>query len=85
MKFQNMAIQYLALAGLLIITAGWFSQYLSMKKGKKKVNKLFPTLNVFGSFILLLDAFQSGAIEIAIGNVLTLIGAALVFFAIKTK
>lgn len=85
MPSKTMEIQYLSVSGLLIITAGWIAQYLSMNKGKKEVNKLFPTLNVFGSFILMLGAFQSGAIEIAIGNILTLIGAALVFFAVTKK
>lgn len=74
-----MATQYLAFAGLLIIAAGWISQYLSMKKGKKEINKMFPMLNILGILILILDALQTGAIEIAIGNILTIIGAGIVF------
>ncbi len=80
-----MEIQYLSISGLLLITAGWCAQYLSMKKGRKEINKTFPILNIFGALILILGAFQSGAIDIALGNILTLIGAALVLMAIKNK
>ncbi len=80
-----MAIHYLSVFGLVLITAGWCTQYLSMKKGKKDVVKTLPVFNIVGISFLIVEAFQGGATDIVIGNALTLTGAALVFLAIKDK
>lgn len=85
MELKPMEIQYLSVLGLVLIAAGWGMQYLSLRKGKKEVVKMLPALNIIGAVILIIGAYQGGAMDIVAGNALTIAGALLVFLAIKEK
>ena len=80
-----MEIQYLSVLGLIVIAAGWGMQYLSLVKGKKEIVKELPGLNMVGVVLLIISAYQGELMDLVAGNALTLIGGALVFFAIKSK
>lgn len=72
-------MQYLSVAGLLVISAAWLMQYFHMKKGNQGIVGNFVLANCLGIFMLVLDAFSSGAYEIAVANVLVLLCSLLVF------
>ncbi|VVC04421.1 Uncharacterised protein [Candidatus Bilamarchaeum dharawalense] len=80
-----MDIKYLSVLGLVLITLGWFVQYLSISKGKKEIVKMFPALNALGILLLIIDSYIGGALDIVFGNVLTLLGALIVFISIRKK
>jgi hypothetical protein len=80
-----MEIQYLSVFGLVFIALGWLMQYLSMSKGNGGIVREFPALNAIGSALLIISSYQGGAMDIMAGNVLTFIGALLVFTAVRRK
>jgi hypothetical protein len=76
-------LEYLTLIGLLFIAAGWMAQYLAQYKGKREIVPLLPLLNVIGIFLLVIGAYLSNAMEVLVGNVITLICSALVLLTLK--
>jgi hypothetical protein len=76
-------LQYISLIGLLFIAAGWMAQYLSLSKGKKEIVQLLPALNILGIGILVVGAYLSNAVEVLVGNIITLLSTILVFIAFK--
>ena len=76
-------VQYITIIGLLLIAGGWIAQYLSQSKGNKEIVQLLPMLNVLGIGLLVIDAYMGNAYDILAGNVITFLGAVLVFVTLK--
>jgi len=77
-------MSYMTIAGLLLITAGWATQYFAMKGKQQAIQKNFVLVNCLGILVLVLDGFNAGAMtDAAIGNVLTLVASAAVYLKIK--
>jgi len=77
-------MSYMTIAGLLLITAGWATQYFAMKGKDRSIQKNFVLVNCLGILILVLDGFNGGALtDAAMGNVLTLVASAAVLLKLK--
>jgi hypothetical protein len=74
---------YLTIIGLLFIAAGWIAQYLAQSKGKMEVVQFLPLLNVIGIFLLIISAYLNNAMDVLVGNVITLICSTLVLLTLK--
>ena len=72
---------YLSLAGLTLIAFGWFYQFSSLASKRRELQPLLPLSSAFGIALLVLDALWSNMMDVAVFNVLTFIGASLVFMA----
>ncbi|MFA5049476.1 MAG: hypothetical protein WC501_00550 [Candidatus Micrarchaeia archaeon] len=74
---------YISLMGLVLIAIGWLIQFFYMRDGKRKISNSFIIINCIGIIILIINAYLSGAYEIAFGNVLTFAAAFAVLYKIK--
>jgi len=78
-----MEIHYVSLLGLVLIAISWMIQFSKMSEektlqGGSKVSRAFVGVNCFGILLLAFDSFSTGALDIALGNVLALTAALLV-------
>jgi len=76
-------MSYMTIAGLLLIAAGWATQYYAMKGKDKSIQKNFVLVNCLGILILVLEGFNTGITDTVIGNVLTLAASAAVLLKLK--
>jgi hypothetical protein len=67
----------MTIIGLLIIALAWFYQLGNL--AKKQIQPIFVGLYCLGVLILIIDGFLGGARLVALGNIITLTPAALVF------
>jgi hypothetical protein len=66
-----------SLIGLFVIIAAWIVEFFLMGK-KKKMNPIFIGVYIIGVGILVYDGFTSGAVELAIANLISLVVAGIV-------
>jgi hypothetical protein len=66
-----------SLIGLFVIIAAWIVEFFLMGK-KKKMNPIFIGVYILGVGILVYDGFTSGAVELAIANLISLVVAGIV-------
>lgn len=59
----------LSLIGLAVIIVAWISEFFLMGK-RKKISPIFIGVYVLGVGILVYDGFTSGAIELAVANLI---------------
>ncbi|MDD5337513.1 MAG: hypothetical protein PHS02_03450 [Candidatus ainarchaeum sp.] len=78
-----MEVAYLSFVGLVLIALGWVLQFLHLSKGKKEIIKALPAVGAVGIALLVINSYLSGAMDIFVGNLLTLIGSLLVLWKIK--
>lgn len=74
---------YMTIAGLLLIAAGWATQYFAMKGKEKAIQKNFVIVNCLGILLLVLDGFNTGSLDLAAGNLLVFVTSAMVLSKIK--
>ncbi|MEK7543202.1 MAG: hypothetical protein AAB503_02775 [Patescibacteria group bacterium] len=67
--------------GLIIIFFGWMYQLFRLKRSKA-LSPVFVVIYIIGVIMLIADGLQSGLIELAGLNTLTLAAALAVFLAI---
>jgi hypothetical protein len=72
----------MTILGLVIIALAWFYQLVSFSK-KKHIQPLFVGVYCLGVVFLIIDGFLSGATVIALGNIVTLVPAALIFLKLS--
>ncbi|MGI5826408.1 MAG: hypothetical protein ACOX50_03275 [Patescibacteria group bacterium] len=72
----------MAILGLLIISLAWFYQLFFPKK---QIQPIFVGVYSLGVVFLIIDGFLSGAMTIAIFNILTLAPAVLLFLKLRAK
>ncbi len=72
----------ISILGLVLIIAGWFIQFSRMKKSKE-IRKEFVITYAIGVLLLVIDGFRSGIPTLALLNLVSLVGAALVLGKIK--
>jgi hypothetical protein len=66
-----------SLIGLFVVIAAWIVEFFLMGK-KKKMNPIFIGVYILGVGILVYDGFTSGAVELAIANLISLVVAGIV-------
>ncbi len=67
----------LSLIGLGVIVAAWVLEFFLMGK-RKKISPIFIGTYIIGVGVLIYDGFTSGAIEIAVANLVSLAVAGIV-------
>jgi hypothetical protein len=72
----------MAILSLVIISLAWFYQLFS---SKKQIQPVFVGAYALGVAFLIIDGFLSGAMSIAIFNILTLAPAVLLFLKLRAK
>lgn len=66
-----------SLIGLFVIVAAWVVEFFLMGK-RKKISPIFIGVYIIGAGILVYDGFTTGAIELAVANLISLAIAGIV-------
>ncbi len=66
-----------SLIGLFVVIAAWIVEFFLMGK-KKKMSPIFIGVYILGVGVLVYDGFTSGAVELAIANLISLVVAGIV-------
>ena len=71
--------------GLGLISLAWLIQLIFILKGKLAVNSIFVGVYIAGVAFLVVDGFGSGLTSLAWANLVSLVLAGSVFFALMKK
>ena len=75
----------MSILGLSVISLGWLIQLVLVSQGKLSLSSAFVGVYAIGVALLIVDGFSSGLNSLALANLISLILAAAVFFALKKK
>jgi len=73
----------MAILGLSVISLGWLIQLVLISQGKQSVSPIFVGTYIVGVALLIVDGFSSGLNNLALANLVSLVLAVAVFFALK--
>ncbi|MEI7719369.1 MAG: hypothetical protein WCI72_05855 [archaeon] len=73
-----------SIIGLSLVIIAWLVQLLTMDK-TKRVNRYFVIIYALGVLILVYDGFNTGLINLAIANLISLVVSILVLIRVMKK
>ena len=75
----------MAILGLSLISLAWLIQLVLISQGKLSLSSTFVGVYVIGVALLIVDGFSTGLNSLALANLISMILAAAVFFALKKR
>jgi hypothetical protein len=75
----------MTILGLSLISLAWLIQLVLISQGKQLVSPIFVGTYIVGVALLIADGFNSGLNDLALANLVSMILAVAVFFALKKR